>query len=131
MPVQLSPTFLVAATINDEGCIELPAVVGGAVLPMARLLVAPGETGGLLQRVVSASDPAAGWEPLDTAFFAKCLGIALGPATPEAFALRGIGPAARSKAGLLRTDAASERLRLQTIRSAFLVHLAAYEGRLV
>ena len=131
MPTALHPTFLIAATINEEGYAELPAIEGGAVLPLARLHVAPDDTGGLVQRVVSAARPAGRWEPLDTALFAKCLGLALGPATPGLFALRGIGTAAQSKAGLLYQDAASEQARRRAIRSAFLVHLAAYEERLV
>ena len=127
----LTPAFLIAAAVNDEGCVELPAAGGGTAFPIARAHFAPDSQGGFVQRVVPAVGQDGRWEPLDMSFFARCLALALGPVTPDLFAVRGVGAVGQSRGRMARTDPASREARLQALRAAFLVHLAAYEGRLV
>lgn len=127
----LHPAFLIAAAVNDEGHVELPAAGGGTAFPIARAHFAPDDRGGFVQRVVPAVEQGGRWEPLDMAFFARCLGLALGALTPDLFAVRGVGVPGQARGRLARRDPASEEARLQALRAAFLVHLAAYEGRLV
>jgi hypothetical protein len=127
----LHPAFLIAAAVNDAGHVELPAAGEGTAFPIARAYFAPDSRGGFVQRVAPAAGRGGDWEPLDMAFFARCLGLALGALTPDLFAVRGVGGVGQSRGRLARTDAASEEARLQALRTAFLVHLAAYEGRLV
>ncbi len=127
----LHPAFLIAAAVNDEGVVELPAAGGGTAFPIARAHFAPDDRGGFAQRVVPAVGQGGRWEPLDMGFFARCLGLALGALTPDLFAVRGVGAVGQSRGRLARQDPASEEARLHALRTAFLVHLAAYEGRLV
>lgn len=127
----LHPAFLLASAVNDDGCIELPAVSGASRYPIANAYFSPDARGTFVQRVVPRGAKAGEWEPLDMAFFARCLGLALGSLTPELFALRGVGGPGQPCGRLLRTDRASEEARVAILRSAFLVHLAAYESRLV
>lgn len=127
----LHPAFLLAAAVNDDGWIELPAAGTGTAFPIARALFAPDAEGGFVQRVVPCAGPDGEWRPLDMAFFARCLTLSLGPVTPDLFATRGVGAVGQSRGRLARTDEASEEARRQVLRGAFLVHLAAYEGRLV
>ncbi|PAP74185.1 hypothetical protein [Rubrivirga marina] len=127
----LHPAFLIAAAVNDEGHVELPAAGGGTAFPIARAHFAPDDQGGFVQRVVPAVGQDGRWETLDMAFFARCLALALGALTPDLFAVRGVGVPGQARGRLARRDPASEEARLQTLRAAFLVHLAAYEGRLV
>lgn len=127
----LQPAFLLAATINADGWIDLPAAGHGAAFPLGRLQVTPDDVGHFAQRVVDARGQAGDWAPLDMAGFARSLALALGPVTPDLFAVRGVGGVGQSCGRLARTDAASDAARLQVLRTAFLVHLAAYEGRLV
>lgn len=127
----LHPAFLIAAAINDDGFVELPAAGGGAAFPLSRALFAPDAHGGFVQRVVPAAGRAGGWRPLDMAFFARCLGVALGPVTPDVFAVRGVGGPGQTRGRLAHADAGSDEARLRALRGAFLVHLAAYEDRLV
>ncbi len=127
----LRPTFLLAAAVNDDGWIELPAAEPGAAFPLARLHVAPDADGGFVQRLVPTAGPPGEWRPLDMAVFARCLALTLGPVTPDLFAVRGVGAVGQSRGRLARTDAASDEARLQILRGAFLAHLVAYEGRLV
>ena len=127
----LHPAFLLAAAINDDGHIELPAAGEGTAFPIARAHFAPDADGGFAQRIVSASGRPDGWRPLDMAFFARCLALALGPVTPDLFAVRGVGAVGQSRGRLARTDATSEDARCRVLRGAFLVHLAAFEDRLV
>jgi hypothetical protein len=127
----LTPAFLLAAAINEQGYIALPAVVGGATFPVAQAHFAPDDRGGFVQRVTPAVGSDERWKPLDMAFFARCLGLALGAVTPGIFAVRGIGAAVHSHGRLARRDPASEEERLRALRSAFLIHLAAYEERVV
>ena len=126
----LHPVFLLAAAIDDDGHIDLPAATGAA-LPLGRAQFGPDASGALVQRVVPAVGARGGWEPLCMAFFARCLGLAFGALTPSLFGLRGVGGPASLHSRLARPDAASEEARFRIIRSAFLAHLAAYEERLV
>ncbi len=123
----LHPAFLIAATVTDDGWIELPAAGTGTAHPVDRLHVAPGADGGFVQRVVPPAGRDEPWQPFEMAFFARCLALALGPVTPGLFEVRGVGALGSSRGRLARTDAASEAARLQVLRSAFLAHLAAYE----
>ena len=126
----LHPVFLLAATINDDGHIDLPAA-SGAVLPLGRAQFGPDASGALVQRVAPAVGSRGAWEPLDMDFFARCLGLAFGALTPALFAVRGVGGPNSTRARLARPDAASDEARFRIIRSAFLAHLSAYEERLV
>ena len=126
----LHPVFLIAAAINDDGHIALPAATGAA-LPLGRAEFGPDATGALVQRVAPAVGSRGAWEPLDMAFFARCLGLAFGALTPALFAVRGVGGPASLHSRLARPDAASDEARFRIIRSAFLAHMAAYEERLV
>ncbi|WP_412068925.1 hypothetical protein [Rubrivirga sp. IMCC43871] len=127
----LHPAFLLAAAINDDGWIELPAVGTGTAFPIARALFGVDSDGGFAQCVVGGLATDGEWRPFDMAFFARCLALTLGPVTPDLFAIRGVGAVGQSCGRLARADAASEEARRQVLRGAFLVHLAAYEGRLV
>ena len=127
----LHPAFLLAAAVTDDGWIELPAAGDGTAFPIARAHVAPDSDGAFVQRVVPCAGRGADWRPLDMAFFARCLALALGPVTPDLFAVRGVGAVGQSRGRLARTDPASDAARLRALRGAFLVHLAAYEDRLV
>lgn len=133
----LHPAFLLAAAINDDGWIELPAAGAGAAFSVTRAFFAPSvpasqlvvADGGFMQCVSTAAGGASDWRPLDMAFFARCLGLALGSVTPDLFAVRGVGAVGQSRGRLARTDATSEEARLRVLRGAFLVHHAAYEGQ--
>lgn len=127
----LHPALLIAAAINEDGYVELPAAGSGIAFPLARALFGPDGGGGLVQRVLPAAGRDADWRPLDMAFFARCLALRLGPVTPDLFAVRGVGGDGQSHGRLARTDAASETARVRALRAAFAVHLAAHEDRLV
>lgn len=127
----LHPAFLLASAVNDDGCIELPAASGTARYPIANAYFSSDARGNFVQRVAPRGARPGEWEPLDMAFFARCLGLALGALTPDLFALRGVGGPGQPRGRLLYTDRASEDARMAVLRSAFLVHLAAYESRLV
>ncbi len=133
----LHPAFLLAAAVNDDGWIELPAAGAGAAFSVTRAFFAPtvparqlaGAVGGFAQCVAPAAEQAGDWRPLDMAFFARCLGLALGSVTPGLFAVRGVGAVGQSRGRLVHTDEAAEEGRLRVIQGAFLVHRAAYEGQ--
>jgi len=127
----LHPAFLLAAAVNDHGWIDLPAAGTGTAFPIARALFAPDAEGGFAQCVVPCAGRDGEWRPFDMAFFAQCLALKLGPVTPSLFAVRGVGALGQSRGRLARADAASEKARVRALRGAFLVHLAASEGRLV
>jgi len=127
----LHPAFLLAAAITDEGALELPAVEAGAAFPLGRLQVLPDAQGTFVQRMVPVTGHPGDWQPLDMAVFARFLTHALGPVTPSLFAVRGVGLGGQPRGRLARADAASEAARRRLLQRAFLVHLAAYEGRLV
>ncbi len=127
----LHPAFLIAAAVNDDGWIELPAAGTGTAFPIARALFAPDAAGGFVQRVVHGAAHGDDWCPLDMAFFARCLALELGPVTPDLFAVRGVGALGQSRGRLARTGEAFDEARVRVLRDAFLVHLAAYEGRFV
>lgn len=129
----LNPTFLLAATINEDGCMDLPAVQEGSPFPRAHFW--PGEDGAFLQRLVSNvpgdTAPPAAPRALDMAFFARCLGHALGTLTPDLFAV-----VRREEGGvrgerLAYADAKAEAARVALLRDAFVLHLLAYEDHLV
>lgn len=129
----LNPTFLLAATIDADGRMDLPAVQEGS--PFPRVHVWPGEDGALLQQLVSNvpgdKAPPAPARALDMVFFARCLEHALGTLTPDLFAV-----VRRQEDGLRRerlayTDAKADAARVALLRDAFVLHLLAYEDRLV
>ncbi len=126
----LHPVFLIAAAINDDGYIDLPASSGTA-LPLGRAHFGPDDGGALVQRLAPAVGVAGAWAPLDMHFFARCLGLTYGPLTPALFAVRGVGGPTSTRARLAHPDAESDAARFRIIRGAFLAHLAAYEERLV
>ena len=129
----LNPTFLLAATINEDGCMDLPAVQEGS--PFPRVHFWPGEDGAFLQRIVSNvpgdRTPAAEARPLDMVFFARCLWRALGTLTPALFTLVGHVEEGARREQMVYADARSEAARVALLRDAFLVHLQAYEERLI
>ena len=127
----LHPAFLLAAAVNDDGWIELPAAGTGTAYPIDRALFGPDSEGGFVQRVAPLNGRGGRPEPLDMAFFARCLALELGALTPDLFAVRGVGAIGRACGRLARTDPASEEARFHLLRGAFLVHIAAYESRLV
>lgn len=127
----LSPTFLIAASITEDGWIELPAAGSGTAYPIARAYFAVDAEGGFAQCVVGGLEPDGDWRSLDMAYFARCLALELGPLTPDLFAIRGVGAVGTSCGRLAQADDASDEKRRQVLRGAFLVHLAAYESRLV
>lgn len=124
----LHPAFLIAAAVHDDGWIDLPAAGHGAAFPVARAHFAPDGAGGFVQRVAGGGRPG-DWRALDVAFFARCLALALGPVTPDLFAVRGVGAVGQSRGRLVRADPASHEARLRVIQGAFLVHRAAYDGQ--
>lgn len=129
----LNPTFLLAATINADGCMDLPAVREGSPFPRGHFW--PGEDGGLLQRLVSNAPgdrtPPAEARPLDMVFFARCLRGALGALTPDLFALVEYEEGGVRRERLAYGDAKAEAARVALIRDAFVLHLLAYEDRLI
>lgn len=127
----LHPAFLIASAITDEGWIDLPAAGEGTTMPIARAQFAPESTGGYAQRVIPGTATQGGWHPLDMAFFARCLALAFGSVTPDLFAVCGVGTVSASRGRLARLDTASKKARLRCLRSAFLLHSAAYKDRLV
>jgi hypothetical protein len=131
----LDPTFLIAAAINADGRVELPAVQEGIPSALVRALFEPDEVGGFVQWVVPRTGAApalpASRQPLDMTFFARCLCCRLGALTPELFAIRGYATTGGLRGRLVHADAASEEARRRVLRNAFLVHLSAYEERLI
>lgn len=129
----LNPTFLLAATINEDGCMDLPAVQEGSPFPRAHFW--PGEDGAFLQRIVSNvpgdRTPPAEARPLDMVFFARCLWRALGALTPGLFTVVGYEEEGARRERLVYADARSEAARVALLRDAFLVHLQAYEEHLI
>ena len=128
----LNPTFLLASTINADGCIELPIVEEALPFPVATALFWPGEDGAFVQRIASVFSPAIASPseatPLDMVFLGRCLSSTLGGLTPELFRVEEGGPGC---VRLVRTNAAAEQVRVRMLRDAFTLYLAAYEERLV
>lgn len=131
----LNPTLLIASAINDDGLVELPAVQDCVPAALARALFGLDETGGFVQQVVPRTAGARALtrpgRPLDMTFFARCLCYEFGALTPEVFALRGYAATGGHRGRLVHADADAEEARRRTLRSAFLVHLSAYEERLI
>lgn len=131
----LNPVFLIASTINDAGWVELPAVQDGFPVLFARALFGLDEAGGFVQQVVPNTAgpllPSRNLPPLDMTLFARCLCCTFGSLTPDLFTVRGYEKTGGLWGRLVHADAASEEARRRTLRSAFLVHLSAYEERLV
>ena len=131
----LNATFLIASAINADGKVELPAVQDGVPIALVRAYFSIAAGGRLVQQVMpralapgsSRRDEA----PLDMTFFARCLCRRFGELTPDIFTLRGFAATGGFKGNLLLTDAASEDARQRALRNAFLVHLTAYEERLI
>lgn len=131
MTSMLHPVLLIAAAVNDDGHIELPAAAGGTTVPFKRALFAPGADGALLQSTVPQAGSQGVWAPLEMDYFARCLGLALGALTPGLFAVRGVGGPGSGHGRLQRSDAASRERRERIVRAALLAHHVAYEERLV
>ena len=100
-------------------------------MPFKRALFAPSTAGALLQSTVSQVGGRGAWVPLEMDYFARCLGLAFGARTPSLFVVRGVGGPESGCGRLARSDAASGEARERIIRAALLVHIAAYEERLV
>lgn len=130
----LNPTLLIAATIDDDGQIVLPAAQQGIASALVKAYFSIGEHGRLVQHVAPQGAPGAGTKPggapLDMTFFAACLSRQFGELTPSLFALRGFAATGGVHGKLLHADDAAERERYRILRNAFLVHLAAHEDRL-
>lgn len=118
-PHRLDPSFLIAATINADGDIELP----DAREEGARIWFCLDEVGGIQQRRSGRI------EPLDMLLLAESLTRLLGENTPQLFELR----ASEDGATLHLSSAGAEfdRARLRLLQNAFAVYLTVYEERLV
>ena len=131
----LNATFLIASAINTDGQVELPAVQESIPSALARALFETDEVGSFVQRVVprgaGATAHLGSREPLDMTFFARCLCCRFGELTPALFSIRGHSVTGRYRGRLLHTDPASDEARRRALRNAFLVHLSAYEERLI
>ncbi|MEP0546953.1 MAG: hypothetical protein ABJF88_08475 [Rhodothermales bacterium] len=131
----INPTFLIASAINTDGQVELPAVREAIPSALARALFEVDPAGGFVQQVVPRTAKVLAfpgkWRPLDMTFFARCLCCQFGVLTPELFAIRGHPTTGGLRGRLLHTDPTSEEVRRRTLRSAFLIHLSAYEERLI
>lgn len=135
----LIPTLLIAATINEDGNIDLPAVENGVVEPETRVEFYPGSEGEMYQRRyrVAASRPCrsavadrrGAEEPLNMVFFAECLTHTFGELTPCLFRLEKREASATRQ--FILGDEDSDRERLRVIHDAFNIYLIAYEECLV
>jgi hypothetical protein len=129
------PSSLIAAAINADGRVELPAVQDGIPSALARALFEPDEAGGFVQWVVPRTGGAiahpASRQPLDMTFFARCLCCRFGALTPELFTIRGYAATGWLLGRLVHAVDTSEEARQRVLGNAFLIHLSAYEERLV
>ena len=134
-PHVLNPPLLIASAINTDGQVELPAVQEAIPSALARALFEVDPAGEFVQQVVPRTAKVVAfpgkWQPLDMTFFARCLCCRFGALTPELFAIRGHEATGGLRGRLVHADAASEEARRRVLRSAFLVHLSAYEERLI
>lgn len=135
----LIDVFLIAATINLSGDIDLAVVSDGQVEMYARVRFKLGSGGEVLQQRYWIS-PSYSFnqvmvlrqgeqEPLDMVFFAECLTYALGDLTPPLFQLVESRPGGPPR--LLLSGAQNDRARLRLLQNAFHIYLLAYAERLV
>lgn len=135
----LNPAFLIASTIQGNGCIVLQAVFDGKPDPELRAEFSLGPAGDFMQRCIQAGTDAQGTpvplagvygkEPLDMRFLAECLTHALGALTPALFRVSALARGGRRR--LEEEGSLADRRRLRLLHEAFNLYLLAYEERLV
>ncbi len=132
-PKRLSPAFLLAATIDGRGQMNLDVPPSMRTPSEARLLVSLDGMGEPVERRVGIEaearlpQEAAAWGPLDWRFFAECLASTFGRLTPERFRLTG----SEGGRSFLRDAPEDQTGRERLLHTAFSLHLVAYEERLV
>lgn len=132
----LTAAYLIAAAVNEQGNIDLPAVRDGRTDPESRVEFSLDLSGRLLQRPYWTSmtpidgSPAmivirGDQEEMDMTFFAECLEYTFGRLTPSLFQLaeRLTGRPRR----FIAADAESGRRRAKVLRDAFNLHVLTSE----
>lgn len=136
---RLNDAFLLAATINMSGNIDLVSVREGWVETHARVAFMVGGEGEILQQRYLISPPERNsqatvlrkskQEPLDMVYLAECLEYALGELTPTLFKLAKTGSDGQQR--LLLVGEHYDRARMRLLHNAFNIYLLAYEEQLV
>lgn len=137
-PPEMRPAFLIAATINAKGNIDLATVRNGRVDAQARVEFSLGREGEVFQQRywIEPSAPReepeerrrGEREPIDMKFLAECLQGTLRELTPPLFRLT--APRAGAPRRFCASGEENDRARLRLLHDAFSLYLVAYEGYL-
>lgn len=134
----MAPELLLAAAINAEGNIDLPAVRNGCVEPESRVEFSLKPTGEMVQRQNWISTTSIDGSPativipgdqesMDMIFFAECLEHELGHLTPSLFRLTERQQGRRRQ--FVASDEEGDRGRMKLLHDAFSIHLIASAER--
>ena len=131
-PQPLIPAFLIAASINAEGNIDLAARDDGGE-GHARIEFGLGREGEVFQRRYRIGAAGRLWsdepEPLDMVALAESLAYTFGADVPPLFRLA--APEAGRPCRLALPGGERDRERLKVLYDAFSIYLLAYEEHLV